>query len=109
MTSLANPLGAKPFYWNVEYVTVGGARIEWRSMLPAPSAHYRLKVRPWIPHDGGPCPVEPHVRVRVRFRYGEPSSQAEARAWVAFLGFSDWWQHQGPDGCDIIAYQIMDD
>jgi len=65
----ANPLGTKTFWINV--FEKGRLGIKWLTgPSENPSALYRLKVRPWIPHDGGPCPVAPHVRVRVRMRGG---------------------------------------
>lgn len=76
---------------------------------------YRLKVRPWIPHDGGPCPVEPHVRVRVRTKWGWTSRDSvSAGFWCSGGDCSgDHWRgatdQLGSVIDRIIAYQIIED
>lgn len=64
---------------------------------------YRLKVRPWIPHDGGPCPVEGDTMVRCRLSDGWLDDvHAPARFW-------HWPHTMRYSGDHIIAYQIMED
>lgn len=105
-----NPLGTETFYWNVEYpLCRHSVRIEYRSDSPSAHASYRFRVRPWIPHDGGPCPVDPHVRVRVRTRDGH-SYPGSAPAWYYEAPFLNQWTWQSKFGIsDIIAYQIIED
>lgn len=100
-----NPLGTETFWVNV----YGGREYGffWTSKEdvedPTFSPSYRVKVRPWIPHDGGPCPVAwPITRARVRTRDGE--------LWEDYWG-SSWWNWDGQEysGLDIIAYQIIED
>ena len=74
----------------------GEASISWFPPL------YRIKVRPWIPHDGGPCPVAPHVRVRVRTRGGLASGVRPASEFSAFFSILRWTR-------DVAAYQIIED
>lgn len=53
----------------------------------------------WVPHDGGPCPVNPGTKVDVKFRNGAYSSKCdEAQHW--------YWRHDCSD-CDIIAYKVV--
>ena len=115
---MVNPLGTEPFWVNVYHndtsVIIGAVRWFSRENAASPPGcdiAYRLKVRPWIPHDGGPCPVAPHVRVRVRTRDGWQDDSylalfPYAEYWAG--GEEDWWT--GRNACDearIIAYQII--
>lgn len=72
----------------------------------------------WLPHDGGPCPVDLLAKVEVMFRSGAIRYKRRAlrykrRAqwWTAFDTVSkfaehDLWQHQAPNhDNDIIAYK----
>lgn len=56
------------------------------------------------PHDGGPCPVDPNLRVRVYFRHGGCSSDDRS----AFY----WdWEHAGLDAAgydkDITGFEVI--
>lgn len=53
---------------------------------------------PWLPHNGGPCPVEPHALVDVRLREMVVVLE-RARAWRLR------WLHQNNMG-DIIEYRL---
>ena len=68
-----------------------------------------LGTETWIPHDGGPCPVAPHVRVRVRTRDGwVDGSPCPADFWIS--ADLDSFVHEAtPCKDDIIAYQIIED
>jgi hypothetical protein len=55
----------------------------------------------WIPHDGGPCPVDPETVVWPRFSNGLAHSPSDAKNWRWSWGF------MGKRGGDIIAYQII--
>lgn len=121
MTTL-NPLGDKPFWFNVykddegqwlgvwceDYKDANDlARIWSNNKNQKNRAIYRLNVTPWIPHDGGLCPVGPDVRVRVMFRDKSKSPEltgglpAGALFWGTIWGSDD--RHD-----DIIAYQIVE-
>lgn len=67
---------------------------------------YRVHVRPWLTHDGGPCPVPPDTRVRIRIRAGNISKGLRAAGWAQ--GFNDWWRHEGDACTNIVAYQIIE-
>lgn len=111
MTTL-NPLGLQTFRVNV-YQENDGVRYGlclWAVGPLETRALYRLKVTPWIPHDGGPCPVGPNVMVKVKTRNEWVCSGPGRRAgfWMAEMpGEGDWWVHEGR-GVDIIAYQIVE-
>lgn len=61
--------------------------------------HYE---KPWIPHEGGPCPVPPGVRIDVRYRNG-----AFARSLPTGGGLTgpNYWAHDGTPG-DVVAYRL---
>lgn len=65
----------------------------------------------WLPHDGGPCPVDLMAKVEVMFRSSEIRYKRRAQWWTAFDTVSkfaehDLWQHQAPNhDNDIIAYK----
>lgn len=113
MTTLTNPLGTKTFWVNVYEAGLGNFRFfhPSRAQYWGDEAIYRLKVRPWIPHDGGLCPVEPHVRVRVRTRDGwiDPSFVSAGFWTQSSENACDWWAHECASEYHIIAYQIMED
>ena len=51
----------------------------------------------WLPHDGGPCPVDGKIRVTMLFRDGtEMTRQAESEEWP--------WEEEDTH-LDIIAYK----
>jgi len=64
----------------------------------------------WLPHDGGPCPVNPLSSVEIMLRGGEVSIWNEAGHIV--------WQYDSPIGeiggtglpyiCEVIAYRLPD-
>lgn len=59
----------------------------------------------WRPWGGGnQPPVDPDVRVRVRFRNGEESSTG-ARGDYA----DTWYWGNDGDSCDIVAYKVVDE
>ncbi len=65
----------------------------------------------WIEWPGGDCPVPTETRVKVQFR-GQTREEAEASEPVRAGSMRscvipDWWKHEGPDDCDIIAYAII--
>lgn len=121
MTTL-NPLGDKPFWVNVHGNFVGGqVYTSWPSVRSAKGEArfsfplYRLKVTPWIPHDGGPCPVGPDVKVRVKTRDGRMDIDAiragfwMREEWDENGEYScDWWRHESDSENDIVAYQIVE-
>lgn len=63
---------------------------------------------PDIPHNGGPCPVRPKTRVKVKFRDGQ-SDHLGNPAWI-FMKVGpnnhDLWRWQGDPDDNIIAYCI---
>lgn len=66
----------------------------------------------WIPWEGGECPVGPHVEVEVRFRDAAEIAGFSAGFWAGNGGGGsdpDYWQHEGDDESDIIAYRIVGD
>jgi len=56
----------------------------------------------FIPHDGGPCPVEPQVMVQVIFRK-ESADDFDAEYCPA--GAFRWSHKTGARDMDIIAYK----
>jgi len=50
----------------------------------------------WLPHDGGPCPVDRRTVVSVVKRNGREFYRNTAAHW-------DWWHSNHP--ADIIAYK----
>lgn len=59
-----------------------------------------MKADGWIEYDGGPCPVPPDTRIKVKFLNGL-SSLASAKA--------SWWLWEQPreQGYLIIAYKVV--
>jgi hypothetical protein len=64
--------------------------------------------RPFIPHNGGPCPVKPHVLVDVMFADSREWHQLPARTWSAERGVknNDYWRHIGPANTHIIGWRF---
>lgn len=93
-----------------EYGCLYQTREAAAASAPAWVARYRLRVRPWIAHDGGPCPVAADVLVRVRMRDGWSDFKGvPAGAWAPmFSGNVDFWRRKGSSKNDIVAYQIVD-
>lgn len=114
MTTL-NPLGDKPFWVNVypkgrPFHPIGYPDKRSALVSQGDDCLYRLKVTPWIPHDGGPCPVGPDVMVRVKLTDGFASNSTRADHWTSEYGHDapDLWQWKGTEDCRIIAYQIVE-
>lgn len=60
----------------------------------------RFEVGKWYDWTGGPCPVEPDVKVVVVTRDGV---EGEHRAQEWSEGLYDWWKHEGHDPDDNIT------
>ena len=64
----------------------------------------------WIEWKGGECPVDPDLRVQVRFRDGEKSSANRTAGWWHGAGYdapeTSNWIHDGGEA-DIIAYRVQ--
>lgn len=66
--------------------------------------------RPFIPHNGGPCPVKPDTLVDVQFRDGSEWLRTPAHWWLPYRKSDEnWWEHKGPPERNITAYRISKD
>lgn len=115
MTTL-NPLGKKPFWVSVldtssphrrNYVSWMTRRGSLKNSIDLGSRPiYYIKVTPWIPHDGGPCPVGENVVVKIRYRSGKITRPVMVGAFPDML--DGLWKEIGNSPDDIVAYQIVE-
>lgn len=62
-----------------------------------------------IPHDGGPCPVDPESRPGVMLRRGSRirAGAFPASYWASFAEGDCWsWATRAPGSSDIMAYEL---
>ena len=87
-----------------EFGSLHAVALAWRALALAQTVIERERKTPvaalddgWIPHAGGPCPVDRNLPVRVRYRDGFTPRGATT------AGFFDWKHNNGQ--FDILAYK----
>lgn len=63
--------------------------------------------RPYIPHNGGRCPVKPDTLVDIQFADGTEWLRTPAGSWSGPADWPDAWRHRGvPHSQHIVGWRL---